>query len=70
MTLQDWVRAKGGAVKTSRLLGVTPHAVRTWVRRENYPRLSMMTKIARKSGLTFIEIVSSCSPKEKRSSRC
>lgn len=56
----QWVEKSGGVPRLAVLLGVTPHAVRVWVRGHGTPRASMIAKIIRlsKNKLSFEDIVS------------
>lgn len=45
MTLAQWVRAQGGATPVSILLNVTPHAVRSWLKKRSVPRPKIMLQI-------------------------
>jgi len=41
----NWVAARGGPNKVGPLLGVTPHAVRHWLRGDSIPRPKTLNKI-------------------------
>jgi transposase len=49
MKFKTWVVEQGGAKEVSKILGVTPHTVRTWLRSEATPRVEVMARIITKS---------------------
>ncbi len=57
--LKEWVKSKGGPVAVSEKLGVTPAAVRSWLRCESTPRPKIMVEIMRlsKGRVTLVAIV-------------
>lgn len=48
-SFEKWTAEKGGASKVARLLRVTPHAVRRWIRGEVTPRSHTIKKILKLS---------------------
>lgn len=44
-----WVYRNGGPIGVGKLLGVTDHAVRTWLRGESSPRTLILREIVRLS---------------------
>lgn len=46
-TFKNWVDKCGGPDKAGKALGVTPWAVRVWLRKEGHPKLSTMLKIVK-----------------------
>ena len=49
-TFSRWVEKVGGADPAADLLGVTPDAVRKWMRGDRCPRAPMLVKIEQVSG--------------------
>ena len=65
MTLQAWIKEKGGSAAVGRLLGLDAPRVRTWVRRGATPRPLIMQRLVKlsKGVLTLDEIINStCKP--------
>jgi DNA-binding transcriptional regulator YdaS (Cro superfamily) len=49
-TFETWVKDSGGAGEVAKLLGVSPDAVRKWMRGDRRPRPEMAAAIERVSG--------------------
>lgn len=64
---QSWIEDYGGVPKLAKRLKVTPHAVRTWIKREGYPKVETMRELVKlgKGKLTFETIIESTKPGRK-----
>ncbi len=47
-------------------LGVTPNAVRTWLKRKAYPKIDTLRVLSSMSKMSFEEIVRDCRPLRSR----
>jgi DNA-binding XRE family transcriptional regulator len=56
--LAAWVDSQGGAIPLARKLGITPHAIRFWVRGLNHPTVKLAKKIIRlsKNKLSYTDL--------------